>query len=110
MCSDVVIMNKGINCLIENLGVLETEQFISVIMREKFDYTKWQQEHFDYISSESFQCSGYRFREAKAFSLSAKYFNSNICKYKKQSVSKGALFFAYQINDFGWGTEEPAGG
>ena len=38
----------------EKLGVVETEQFISVIMRENFDYTKWQRERFDDLSSEEF--------------------------------------------------------
>ena len=54
MASNVEIMNRGINCLLEKLGVVETEQFISVIMRENFDYTKWQRERFDDMSSEEF--------------------------------------------------------
>lgn len=45
------IMNKGMNCLLEKLGVAEAEQFISII-REKFDYTKWQQIHFDEMAPE----------------------------------------------------------
>lgn len=43
----VEILNKGMRCLIEKLGIVEAEQFISVIIREKFDYTKWQQSYFD---------------------------------------------------------------
>jgi hypothetical protein len=39
-------MNDGINCLIERLGIIETEIFISQIIREPFDYTKWQREHY----------------------------------------------------------------
>ena len=41
------IMDKGISCLIASLGVLDTERFISFIIREKFDYTKWQRNYFD---------------------------------------------------------------
>lgn len=52
--STVEIIDKGMSCLIEKLGVVETEQFISVIMREKFDYTKWQRRKFDNVSSEEF--------------------------------------------------------
>jgi len=37
------IMNKGINYLLEKLGTLETEIFISHLLREPFDYTKWRQ-------------------------------------------------------------------
>jgi hypothetical protein len=45
MSDTVVIMNKGINCLIEKLGVLETEIFISNLLREPFDYTKWRRDN-----------------------------------------------------------------
>ena len=40
------IMNDGINCLVERLGIIETEIFISQIIREPLDYTKWQKEHY----------------------------------------------------------------
>ena len=46
------IMNRGINCLIRQMGVVETEKFISIINREKFDYTKWQQNLFDDMTLE----------------------------------------------------------
>ena len=39
------IMNKGMKCLTQHLGSIEAEQFISIIIREKFDYTKWQREY-----------------------------------------------------------------
>lgn len=41
------IMNKGMKCLMEQMGIIEAERFISVIIREKFDYTKWQRDYFD---------------------------------------------------------------
>ena len=44
------ILNDGMNCLLEKLGVLETEIFISHILREPFDYTAWQKEHYADIS------------------------------------------------------------
>lgn len=47
-------MNRGILCLLEKLGVVETERFIAVINREQFDYTKWQREQFDNMSSDEF--------------------------------------------------------
>jgi len=47
VASTIELMNKGMRCLTEQMGVIEAEQFISVIMREKFDYTKWQREYFD---------------------------------------------------------------
>ena len=54
MISDIEIMDKGLACLLEKLGVIETERFISVINREKFDYTKWQRNRFAYMNSEEF--------------------------------------------------------
>ena len=44
------IMNEGITCLIERLGIIETEIFISQLIREPFDYTKWQREHYANMS------------------------------------------------------------
>ena len=41
------IMDKGMRCLTEGMGIVEAEQFISIIMREKFDYTKWQRDFYD---------------------------------------------------------------
>jgi len=34
---------------VKNLGLIEAESFISIVIREKFDYTKWQREYFDKI-------------------------------------------------------------
>ena len=44
------IMNEGMNCLLKELGVIKTEQFISVMIREQFDYTKWQRNLFENMS------------------------------------------------------------
>ncbi len=41
-----VIMNEAMQCLLEKFGVVETEIFISTLLREPFDYTEWQREHF----------------------------------------------------------------
>ena len=45
MNDTATIMNKGMNCLLEKLGVLETEIFISNLLREPFDYTKWRRDN-----------------------------------------------------------------
>ena len=42
MDNTAAIMYKGMNYLLEKLGVLETEIFISNLLREPFDYTKWR--------------------------------------------------------------------
>jgi len=45
MSDTAVIMSRGMNCLLEKLGVLETEIFISHLLREPFDYTKWRRDN-----------------------------------------------------------------
>jgi len=50
MRTTAAILNDGMDCLLERLGVLETEIFISHILREPFDYTAWQKEHYANIS------------------------------------------------------------
>ena len=55
------ILNTGMKCLKEKLGIVGAEQFISVIIREQFDYTKWQREHFDAKTPEQIS------KEARAF-------------------------------------------
>ena len=50
--SNVEIMNRGIKCLLENLGDIETEEFIMTIKREKFDYTEWQKTLFEGMTLE----------------------------------------------------------
>jgi hypothetical protein len=50
MRNTAAILNDGMDCLLEKLGVLETEIFISHILREPFDYTAWQKGHYANIS------------------------------------------------------------
>lgn len=41
------IMYDAYDCLIEKLGIVETEFFISTLKREKFDYSEWRKNRFD---------------------------------------------------------------
>jgi hypothetical protein len=42
MITDTEIKLKGLKALITTLGEVEAERFIALVMREPFDYTKWQ--------------------------------------------------------------------
>lgn len=44
MKTDTIIRNEGMKVLLEHLGKVEAERFISLIIREPFDYTKWQKD------------------------------------------------------------------
>jgi hypothetical protein len=52
MTADTEIKMLGIEILNQHLGVVETERFIALIQREKFDYTKWRENLFAGISGE----------------------------------------------------------
>lgn len=52
MRSTSVIMNDAMDCLLKNLGVIETEIFISTVKREKFDYTEWRRDKFNDMTAE----------------------------------------------------------
>ncbi len=38
---DVMLVDSGIQILVDNLGIAETERFFNMLNRERFDYTKW---------------------------------------------------------------------
>ncbi|MCC8121905.1 MAG: hypothetical protein LUF80_03605 [Oscillospiraceae bacterium] len=67
MTDSMEIMDKGISCLLEKLGVVETEHFVSVLIREKFDYTKWQREKFDAVSAAEFQAAAVAYAKEHPF-------------------------------------------
>ena len=44
--SDTAIMEVGMRSLVDSLGVVDAERFITRLIREPFDYTKWQRNLF----------------------------------------------------------------
>ena len=47
----IEVIERGMKCLSDNLGADETEVFISTILRERFDYTKWRESLVDSIDT-----------------------------------------------------------
>ena len=56
-----VIMNDLMNNLIDTFGIVETEIFISTLIREPFDYTKWQSDQFDNQTLDEFNSAAVKF-------------------------------------------------
>ena len=50
MYAEMNLRNEGMKVLINNLGHVEAERFISLIIREPFDYTEWQRDLFNDMS------------------------------------------------------------
>lgn len=63
MITDTEIKIKGIRVLMESLGEVEAERFISLIMREPFDYTKWQRSLWTDKTVAEISSSAMRFRK-----------------------------------------------
>lgn len=44
MRTDTEVRIHGLRALVDSLGPVEAERFIALILREPFDYTKWQRQ------------------------------------------------------------------
>ena len=40
--TDTLLKSAAMEILVKNLGVVETERFIALILKEPFDYTEWR--------------------------------------------------------------------
>ena len=64
MMSDALIMEKGMRSLVENLGEVDAERFITRLIREPFDYTKWQRDLFDEMTIEEISAEAVKYCKA----------------------------------------------
>ena len=61
------IVERGYNCLFEHLGTIETERFISYILSERFDYTKWRREYFGDMTAQELAAAAADYEKAPPF-------------------------------------------
>jgi len=50
MYTEMTLRDEGMRALIDKLGHVEAERFVSLIIREPFDYTEWQRDLFNDLS------------------------------------------------------------
>jgi len=62
MMTDTEIRIKGADALRSSLGMVEAERFISLILRDPFDYTKWRQDLFEDSTIEEVSAAAMRLR------------------------------------------------
>ena len=67
MKTSVDIMDAGFACLVENLGVVDAERFVSMIKRENFDYTIWRKEYFKNMNMEEIREEAVAYEESHPF-------------------------------------------
>ena len=48
--TDTAVKAEGMRVLLEGLGKVDAERFISLIIKEPFDYTAWQKDLFKDMS------------------------------------------------------------
>jgi len=64
MYSDTLLKNEGMEILATHLGLVKAERFISLMLREPFDYTEWQRNLYKDVPLDDF------LKDAMAFRLS----------------------------------------
>ena len=69
--STAEIMSRGMKCLMEQLGVVEAERFVATVIREKFDYTRWQRDYFDGKAPEEISPEAEAFEQRNPYSGNA---------------------------------------
>jgi len=47
MKTDIELRSDGMKLLRNELGLVESERFLTLMLREPFDYTKWRQEQWN---------------------------------------------------------------
>jgi len=63
--TDLEIQAKGFKTLVENLGIVEAERFITLTLREPFDYTAWQKDLYQGLSVDEISNLAMQHRNAK---------------------------------------------
>ena len=61
--TDTELRVKGVEALTQSLGMVEAERFITLILREPMDYTKWRQNLFEDLSIEEISSAAMKLRE-----------------------------------------------
>nr|VFJ91526.1 MAG: hypothetical protein BECKH772B_GA0070898_1001829 [Candidatus Kentron sp. H]VFJ99959.1 MAG: hypothetical protein BECKH772A_GA0070896_1017710 [Candidatus Kentron sp. H] len=63
MRADVEIEISALEILNRHLGMVETERFIALVQRERFDYTAWRQNLFAGVNGEEISRRAMEFRK-----------------------------------------------
>ncbi|MDR2384160.1 MAG: hypothetical protein LBD80_00660 [Tannerella sp.] len=45
MTNSAALLEKGMRCLNNELGILDAGRFIALLLREQFDYTEWRKDN-----------------------------------------------------------------
>ena len=65
MITDEQLKVEGLKALTEDLGDVQAEKFIALVMRSRFDYTKWQRKLWVEKSVEEISDAAMKLRKSK---------------------------------------------
>ena len=66
------LMCKGMECLVNELGIIDAQRFIALVNREQIDYTKWREDKFDDMTLEELNNAAVAFAKQHPFKGKAK--------------------------------------
>ena len=61
------VMERGIQCLMKELGPVNTAKFIVSIQANDFDYTEWRKNYFENISTDDYNNAAIEFDKKHPF-------------------------------------------
>ncbi len=61
------VMSRGMDCLIKELGPIETAEFIVAIKADKFNYTEWRRNLFDNMTDKEYLKEAAEFEKSHPF-------------------------------------------
>ncbi|MCL1947764.1 MAG: hypothetical protein FWF51_11560 [Chitinivibrionia bacterium] len=65
MINDAVLKTKGTELLIKEFGLDNASRFFTLIQKEHFDYTKWQETLFNGLSLEEISANAAEYRRLR---------------------------------------------
>ena len=64
MKTDMEIRSQGYHALAESMGAVEAERFVTLLLREPFDYTEWRQTLWEGLDIETISRAAMAARKA----------------------------------------------
>jgi hypothetical protein len=61
--NDTILLDTGMDILVEKLGLVEAERFVFLMNKESFDYTKWRQNLYEGMSAREISAKAMELRE-----------------------------------------------
>ena len=66
MVTDTELRMEGMTILLDRLGIVEAERFISLLQREKFDYTQWREGLWEVKAVRELSAAAMEFRTSRS--------------------------------------------